>query len=124
MAAMILPVRLFSVLSITFMLFAVLGGCAPMQTYQERCSNYGFVPGTDAFANCIQQEDNNHRAGAAAALRSIQFAPLPPPKPIQFTPIQPLPVQPPLPPPYPIQRAPQVNCTTTYIGNQAFTNCQ
>lgn len=30
--------------------------CAPRPTAQQACAGYGFKPGTDAFANCLQQE--------------------------------------------------------------------
>jgi hypothetical protein len=37
------------------MVFLVLAGCARMSV-TELCSSYGFTPGTDAFAGCVQQE--------------------------------------------------------------------
>lgn len=37
------------------LLFA-LAGCETIE-YQERCSQYGFVRRTDAYANCMQRLD-------------------------------------------------------------------
>ncbi|MCY1560058.1 hypothetical protein D9M68_971520 [compost metagenome] len=37
-------------------LLLVLAGCETIE-YQNRCSGYGFVPGTDAYANCVQRLD-------------------------------------------------------------------
>jgi hypothetical protein len=41
-----------------------LAGCAmPMQTVdasRAACASYGFQPGTDAFAECVQKEQHTH----------------------------------------------------------------
>jgi hypothetical protein len=41
-----------------------LAGCASIgEQWQARCASYGFTPGTDAFANCMQHESlAYHRA--------------------------------------------------------------
>lgn len=57
--------------SIIFMVL-LAGGCASpqerqaqyAQNIQSRCEAYGFQPGTDAFANCMMQIDQQNRASA------------------------------------------------------------
>ena len=39
---------------------------AYVQALQNQCRSYGFQPGTDAFAHCIQQEHSRVRDAAAA----------------------------------------------------------
>jgi hypothetical protein len=42
---------------VSAVLVLALAGCASIgEQWQARCASYGFTPGTDAFANCIQQE--------------------------------------------------------------------
>lgn len=40
---------------LAFLVFLV-SGCESIE-YEGRCSRYGFVPGTNAYANCLQQLD-------------------------------------------------------------------
>lgn len=50
---------------------------AYVQALQGRCAAYGFQPGTDAFAGCIQQEHlraSDQAQGAAAAEQYRQNA--------------------------------------------------
>ncbi|MFC6486861.1 hypothetical protein [Nitratireductor sp. GCM10026969] len=55
------PVLLFAGL-------ALLAGCATMTPEERRaldeaqCRDYGFTPGTDAFAECLQRIDLDRRA--------------------------------------------------------------
>lgn len=38
-----------------------LAGCAT----QDRCAAYGFTPGTEGYANCRMQDEQNRRLAAA-----------------------------------------------------------
>ncbi len=40
-------------------LLIVLAGCETVE-YRNRCAEYGFVPGTDAYANCVQRLDMSY----------------------------------------------------------------
>jgi len=43
----------------------LIAACAPQQptmSDDERCSNYGFTPGDNAFAQCMMQLDQQRRA--------------------------------------------------------------
>ncbi|HEY2071661.1 MAG TPA: hypothetical protein VGG48_19030 [Rhizomicrobium sp.] len=80
----------------------------------SRCLSYGTQPGTSAYTQCrmqltqlraqAAQQDQDRRA----ALISAYLAGHQNPPPATF---------------YPIPTTPTTNCTTTYIGNQAYTNC-
>lgn len=37
-------------------LLVIVAGCESIE-YKNRCSEYGFIPGTDAYANCLQRLD-------------------------------------------------------------------
>ncbi len=37
-------------------LLIALAGCETAE-YRNRCAEYGFVPGTDGYANCLQRLD-------------------------------------------------------------------
>lgn len=39
---------------------------------QEVCANYGFKPGTDAFANCLMQRDALAMQAAQDSINSMQ----------------------------------------------------
>lgn len=41
------------------------------QRLQERCSGYGFEPGTTAFSNCLMQLDSQNIAAGAAQSRCM-----------------------------------------------------
>ena len=54
----------------------MLGGCFANREQiaaeqSNRCSSYGFTPGTDAFANCMMQTDLQQRSVAAQRSRDI-----------------------------------------------------
>jgi hypothetical protein len=54
------------------------GGPTRLEVWQARCSEYGFQPGTDAHASCVQQEALAYRArvqAGAAANRSVTCTP-------------------------------------------------
>lgn len=57
----------------------VLGGCASMTPEQRRandefeCRDYGFRPGTNAFAECLQRIDLDRRADRRAFLYGDPF---------------------------------------------------
>ena len=95
----------------------LLTGCAG---FQERCANYGFTPGTNDFANCIQRLDDNSRR-AWAAMGNYRIQPLPQAQPIQpyfsptYTPRSQQLYQP--------QQRMRMNCTTTNSGVMSYTNC-
>lgn len=48
-------------LALALTALAALAGCVSdaelRQQDEARCAGYGFKPGTDAFANCLQQEN-------------------------------------------------------------------
>lgn len=56
-------------------LLVLLAGCAHerqerrMASYYSKCSAYGFQPGTENFAMCMQNLDMQNRAEAEAAMR-------------------------------------------------------
>ena len=55
--------RNFVVLAV---LALIVSGCI---TFREACVGYGFRPGTDAFASCVQREAHH----LDNALRSIRY---------------------------------------------------
>jgi len=70
------------------LLSLTLSGCRQLADYQaqraaehaaedaETCKTYGFAAGTDAFAQCLQDRDDQRRADArAAAIRANQPPP-------------------------------------------------
>jgi hypothetical protein len=96
--------RIFFVISA----FVLLAGCAsPGEREAAACHSYGFTPGTDAFANCMQQADMQRRQmlGNYLMMRAAQPAPQ-----VQYVPM-------PVPPP-PVRM--QTTCTT--IGNSTYCN--
>ena len=102
------------ILALGFSVLA-LSGCAEIAAKTEaqqdgQCRSYGFVPGTDGYANCrmrvaemFQRQMQMNAAimmqGAEANQRALANV------------VQPLPV------------SPRINCVTNYIGQQAYTNC-
>ena len=65
MPVMALPLRLPALLALALVLPA-LGGCvSPQERRAEdeaQCRSYGFRPGTDGFANCLQNRDLDRSA--------------------------------------------------------------
>ncbi len=58
-----------------------LNGCAEMQEriakrnqarLEAQCSSYGYTPGTDPFANCMMQVDQNTHQRNVETLRNLQ----------------------------------------------------
>jgi hypothetical protein len=39
-----------------------IGGCATVSQAQNQCASFGFTPGTDEYANCVQQQYQANRA--------------------------------------------------------------
>ena len=65
--------RLLLMLAVT-----LCAGCAPRVSIADRCSNYGFTPGTDAHANCrmrmsAQDDALQQRRGAALTRMGMQM---------------------------------------------------
>ncbi len=100
---------MFSKLSITLACIGLLILCAAPRMasaeppwyahFREICSNYGFQPGTDAFANCVQQVEAKQDAENAKVKTFGEVA-------------------------SDLGKKSNSDCTTTYIGNQAFTSCR
>jgi hypothetical protein len=96
---------------------ALCGCTVPMQTIdasRAACSSYGFQPGSDAFAECVQKEQHLHTlliyaGGGGAASQPQTLPPLSDPAP----PMQ-APALPPLPQPQ----------TQFCFGSGAFEQCQ
>jgi len=66
---------------ITIAAFIGLAGCVgseqAMKSYAQDCEAYGFTPGTNVFAQCMQTEKANHAAAldnAAEALQSMSYS--------------------------------------------------
>ena len=100
----------------------LLTGCAG---FQETCSNYGFTPGTNDFANCMQRLDDDNRR-AWSAMGNYRIQPLPQPQPVQLYYPQTPQYDYHRPLPQPIQTyqpRQQLNCTTSNIGTMSYTNC-
>ena len=100
----------------------LLTGCAG---FQETCANYGFTPGTNDFANCVQRLDDNNRR-AWAAMGNYRIQPLPQSQPVQLYYPQTPQYDYHRPLPQPLQQIYQpqrLNCTTTNAGTQSYTNC-
>jgi hypothetical protein len=58
-------------------LAALLSGCGPTPEEQramdtQACTGYGFKPGTDTFAHCMMETDQQRKAEAAANQRAWQ----------------------------------------------------
>lgn len=52
-----------------------IAGCATGPTVQDfaaACAAYGYQPGTDAFAGCVQQEVAGHREGEFRRAQAFQ----------------------------------------------------
>lgn len=49
-------------LFITMGMLIVVAGCETVE-YGNRCSRYGFVPGTDGYARCLQRLDMSREPG-------------------------------------------------------------
>ncbi len=71
------------------------------------CQSYGAQPGTDIYIKCRMQIAQERQRQRAAIIGAMMQHPL----------IQPIPA------PAPITPKPQTNCTTTYVGGQAYTHC-
>lgn len=87
-----------------------LCGCSSMKPADlaladnNRCIGYGFKPGTDAYAQCRMQVDQQRVAANRETIRRITsntYTPLP-------TPVVPT----------------HTNCTSTMIGNTMQTQCR
>jgi hypothetical protein len=78
---------------------------------QERCSGYGFQPGTDAYAQCLMNLDRDRDQANNALLNAVAggFASRP--------------IITPVPAPMP-QASHPIMCTTTQIGATGTTLCQ
>ncbi len=72
------------------------------------CQSYGAKPGTDMYVSCRMQLAQERQRERAAIIGAIAQRPLIPQVAM----------------PTPITTQPQTNCTTTYVGNQAYTHCQ
>lgn len=104
--------RYWKVASVLVMIGA-LSACKTMEDFADACSSYGFGRGTQAFANCVQQEKLANDARRQSAVQSLQA--------MQAQQEQ--------------QRISQqqmflnqnqrmrANCTTNYMGSTAYTNC-
>lgn len=66
---------------------ATASPAAKMATYRTNCEGYGYVAGTPAMAQCMQQEAGDYRAGAAAnmAALSTNMANMSQPRPMTTT---------------------------------------
>jgi len=91
-------------------LLAVLSfvaGCAdPGQGDAGRCASYGWTPGTDGFAQCMQSADTQRRAilGNYLMMRAAQ----PPPQ-VPFYPMQ-------------VQQPVRLQTTCQRVGDSTFCN--
>ncbi|MDE2227796.1 MAG: hypothetical protein KGL11_01990 [Alphaproteobacteria bacterium] len=58
---------------------ATLAGCVSAaelrQQDENQCAGYGFKPGTDAFASCLQQEELARRYGAWQQMPAYWYPP-------------------------------------------------
>lgn len=56
---------------------SLLSGCVSQKELQaadrQHCAGYGFMPGTDAFANCMMMQANQREEQQAAARRDQQW---------------------------------------------------
>ncbi len=92
----------------------MLSGCNMGQRDANNCQTYGFTPGTDAFAQCMQNAAMQRQAAISQfmAIQQQQAAQQQQNYQQQMQAIQNQ------------QRANQpTNCTTSYVGNQAYTHC-
>lgn len=90
----------------TIILVAVCFIVAGCTSVQERCSEFGFTPGTDAFAQCAQTESQRRSDAWKAFGQSMQ----------NYSNQQQMLYQ-------QQQMNRPRNCVTSFIGNQAYTNC-
>jgi len=88
---------------------------------ETQCTNYGFTPGTVAFAQCRENLDinrmdqsNANNTALGQSLDEVIIANRPPPPPV----IAPLPAR------VIVEPRSPVNCTTMYSGSMASTTCQ
>lgn len=100
----------------------LLSGCAEYQErqaaarfegYQDRCSAYGYSPGTPPYANCMQSLDQQDTANRQALIGAY-LANQPHPQPQQ-----PYMMPAPVPAPIPAPRS----CTSMVNGQMIYTNC-
>ena len=75
---------------------------------RQKCAGYGFTPGTDNYARCVMELDQNHNAANDALLRSVVGG---------------IASRPPAVVPAPIQAPVIIDCSTAVVGSIAFTNC-
>lgn len=54
-----------------FILIFALVGCASTQDIQNKCLDYGFLPGTDGFAHCSMVESQREQDDLRGFLRGM-----------------------------------------------------
>jgi hypothetical protein len=97
--------------SLLIVTLLVLSGCNFAQLDASRCQSYGWEPGTDGYAHCMESQAEGRAAmfqQAAAQQQETQR---------QNTELWQREIE-------QNQRNQPVNCATQYIGNQAYTHCQ
>jgi hypothetical protein len=80
------------------------------ETDRQKCADYGFLPGTDSYAKCVMELDQNRNMANDALLRSVVGGIA------SRTVASPAPVQAPASPV-------NIDCTTAVVGTVAYTNC-
>lgn len=61
-----------------------LGGCQTVDA--ANCRGYGYTPGTDAFADCMRQQDTFRRQALLSTGTALMIASQPPPQPVVIAP--------------------------------------
>lgn len=115
--------RSYQVLAALAFAAATLPGCVDanpeaaraeiLANQRRNCSDYGFRPGTDAFARCMQTGINERRRAVQAA---GAYSPAPVYRP-QADYSRPAYIMP------PIQQNRAVSCSSNAIGGTVYTNC-